>query len=988
VPTAYGRAASATLHEVVRHAKGDEPLAPVTVLVPTNSVGVAARRRLASGELGPLTSAGTGIAGVAFLTVLRLAEQLAAPQLAAAGRRPVSTPVVAAAVRGVLARSPGLFAPVAEHAATEEALVAAHRELANLDEAQLDILAAQHARARDVVRIHRAVGVHLAERWYAEHDLMRVATEIVTQRPERVRDLGTVVCFAPQRWSAPEARLVRALADATDLVVVPALTGVARADAATFGSLGRIGAKVLDDQRVAAQQGTRAFSASDPDDEVRAIVREIVGAMREGVPLERMAVLFAATDPYVRLVHEHLALAAIPHNGSSTHTLADSMLGRTLLRILSLGDNDFRRDDVCALFATAPLLDGHGNRVPGVAWERVARKAGVIGGAHEWPARLAVFIATNPDEHERARVRELDAFVNALLGALERGQLSRTWRDLAQWAHDLVAKFLGGEAWREGWPDFERDAAQRVEATLDRLGSLDAVDRAPTAEVFRRTLEIELRSARVRLAHLGEGVLTGPPSFALGLELERVWVCGLAEGLFPAPARDDPLIGDRERAALGGELPLRAERVDDDQRALLAALASTSGQAVLSWPRGDLRRSTEHVPSRFLEHLLATVRPATIASFADALAHIEFAPSHHELGVRAALAREGWVTTLPEVERNRAVVSARASGAFTRFDGNLGERAQLRLRDADRSVSPTRLEQWVRCPHAYFMRYVLHVDPIERPEDIFQLTPLDRGSMVHDILDEFFRGGDATRVRLFAIAEQACRDAEARGITGRRLLWDRDRRMLFAELDAFFVADLAYRTERGAQTIATERAFTDVAVALSDGSQLKLRGKIDRIDRIARIDGSKLFVVDYKTGRPEYYAGLSADDPVGGGEYLQLPVYAYAAAAAYDEPTQGIEVAYWFIGKGNDRQIGYVVDERVEAEFDAVVRTILDGIERGCFIANPPVPGPRPFVVCEYCDPDGVGTSDRYRETERKWEAPELEAFRSLHEVEVEVEQS
>src|SRR5262249_40997070 len=262
------------------------------------------------------------------------------------------------------------------------------------------------------------------------------------------------------------------------------------------------------------------------------------------------------------------------------------------------------------------------------------------------------------------------------------------------------------------------------------------------------------------------------------------------------------------------------------------------GDAVLSWPRGDLRRSTEHVPSRFLEPTLTRVRPATIASFADALSHVEFAPSHHELGVRAALAHEAWVSIVPEVVRHRAVVSARSSDAFTRFDGNLGERAQLRLRDADRSVSPTRLEQWVRCPHAYFMRYVLHVEPVERPEDIFQLTPLDRGAMVHDILDEFFREGAATRERLFAIAERACVDAEARGITGRALLWDRDRRMLMAELDAFFSADGAYRRERGARTIATEFAFADVAVALSDGSQLMLRGKIDRVDRI----GEGLFV--------------------------------------------------------------------------------------------------------------------------------------------------
>jgi hypothetical protein len=130
VTTAYGREAVAALHAQIVAAKAGEPLTPVTVLVPTNSVGVATRRLLGSGALGPVTARGAGVVGVSFLTVLRLAELLAAPALAAAQRRPVSTPVVAAAVRRVLAQQPGLFAPVVAHPATEEALVAAHRELA------------------------------------------------------------------------------------------------------------------------------------------------------------------------------------------------------------------------------------------------------------------------------------------------------------------------------------------------------------------------------------------------------------------------------------------------------------------------------------------------------------------------------------------------------------------------------------------------------------------------------------------------------------------------------------------------------------------------------------------------------------------------------------------------------------------------------------------------------------------------------------------
>ena len=135
VSTPYGRAAAEALRARDRAGEAGSPLAPVTVVVPGNSVGVAARRLLASGELGPVSSAGTGLIGVTFLTAYRLAELLAAPRLAAAGRRPgVHARRRGRGPAGAGRRSGPAVRAVAEHPATEEALVGAHRDLSDLDE--------------------------------------------------------------------------------------------------------------------------------------------------------------------------------------------------------------------------------------------------------------------------------------------------------------------------------------------------------------------------------------------------------------------------------------------------------------------------------------------------------------------------------------------------------------------------------------------------------------------------------------------------------------------------------------------------------------------------------------------------------------------------------------------------------------------------------------------------------------------------------------
>src|SRR5690349_18446544 len=113
IGVAFGLAAAELLADEVGNAKDGDPLAPVTVVVPSNYVGVAMRRELAR--------RGNGIAAVDFTTLHRLGELLGGPRLAAADRRPVSAPVIAAAIRAVLADDPGILDPVAEHPATEEA---------------------------------------------------------------------------------------------------------------------------------------------------------------------------------------------------------------------------------------------------------------------------------------------------------------------------------------------------------------------------------------------------------------------------------------------------------------------------------------------------------------------------------------------------------------------------------------------------------------------------------------------------------------------------------------------------------------------------------------------------------------------------------------------------------------------------------------------------------------------------------------------------
>ena len=74
---------------------------------------------------------------------------------------------------------------------------------------------------------------------------------------------------------------------------------------------------------------------------------------------------------------------------------------------------------------------------------------------------------------------------------------------------------------------------------------------------------------------------------------------GLAEELVPGRLREDALLAERVRVLAPGQLAPLRDRLDRQHRHLLAALAAAPAR-IVSFPRGDLRRSSTRLPSRWL----------------------------------------------------------------------------------------------------------------------------------------------------------------------------------------------------------------------------------------------------------------------------------------------------------------------------------------------------------------------------------------------------
>jgi len=600
-------------------------------------------------------------------------------------------------------------------------------------------------------------------------------------------------------------------------------------------------------------------------------------------------------------------------------------------------------------------------------------------------------------------VNDLRTFATTLRDRLRHRRSLTTWSDLSGWAGELFASLYGDAAALAQLPPEEQYAAVTVESTLRRLVDLEAFEPVADHRALVEVLTIELEAALPRVGRFGEGVLVAPLSAAVGLDVDVLYVVGLAEDSYPGRLREDALLLERVREASRGELASYRDQLDAKHRHLLAAF-DAAPRVVVSFPRGDLRRSTGRLPSRWLLWTLrgladnvdlAATEWETASSdkingsesYARSLTSLAMPASEQEWRSQAASA--GSLLGDATVDAGRELIRSRASAAFTRYDGNLsGVDGLPDYADGRSLVSPTALETFAVCPHAYFVERLLRVSPIEQPEAIISISPLDVGNLMHETMDDFITecggslpdygqpwpGEQRARLREIAIAKAA--KFEQRGATGHQRLWQTERDRILADLDYVLADDDERRANRDSRVLRSELAFgkegaAPVTIAVEGGTVL-MRGSADKVDE-AR-DGT-LIVVDLKTGGTSRFKPIRTD-PIVAGTKLQLPVYAQAALQILGGTSA--EAAYWFVRQGKRDWIEVILTADLQADYADAVRTLVASIAKGCFPAKAPDVPDFSWVQCSYCNPDGLGHGEVRTRWERKRHDPALHDLVSL----------
>jgi RecB family exonuclease len=659
-------------------------------------------------------------------------------------------------------------------------------------------------------------------------------------------------------------------------------------------------------------------------------------------------------------------------------------------------------------------------------WERLLVDAAVIGGRERWARRIDGLHASLELDLREARDEDDNRAV-ALEHALD--DLA-SLRDYALPLIDALAQLPAQAPWG-AWLDVLgalatrslRDPA-RVLAVLGELAPMSDVGPVTLTDVVR-VLTPRLQEIAVPPPPHAHGCLLVAPIDAVrGLELDVVFIPGLAERLFPPKITEEPIVLDEMRERLGHGLTTNAERIARERLALSLAAGAAREAVVLSYPRVDAEQGRARVPSFYA---LETLRAAegVLPDFAALAARAEGAigarigwpapaepaqaidEAEHDLALLDRILRRApgeavgtaryLLSVNPHLARSLRFRARRWIKRWTPADGLVSGDGFLPAAGAAiqehwlerRSYSPTALQTYSTCPYKFLLYAVWKLAPREVPAAIDELDPLQRGSLVHDVLFRLFGRLqesdllpvrpptlDAARVLLNEVVDEVAAEYEDTLAPAIPRVWEDGIAMIRADLREWLRRasedtsgyvpwrfELAFglpgRRMRDPQSVAG-------AVALDCGIQL--RGSIDLVER--RADGT-LRATDHKTGKNVSKRG----QVIAGGESLQPVLYALAVEKLV---AREAEVAagrlYYCTATGGYAEHEVPLDANARRAAVALAETV------GEALAKPFLPAAPAKDRCRWCDYNVVCGLNEERRVARK-PNDRLEPLRRLREL-------
>lgn len=650
--------------------------------------------------------------------------------------------------------------------------------------------------------------------------------------------------------------------------------------------------------------------------------------------------------------------------------------------------------------AQAEVVSGGGLRAP-MAWERLLVEAAVLGSMDRWTRRVRGLLAQlevevaeaereggeSPDlRRKQAQLIGLERFALPLLQLLESLPASAGW---SRWLPLLRA--LAERGLRQPEP------VLRALLELEPLAALEQGAAEVDLDDVLLVLEARVTTSSDASDSTSEGaVLFAAPDDLAGLDFDVVFVAGLAEKVFPARIAEDPLLLDSARSGFSQVLCTNNERANEERFRLILAVGASTQRIVLSYPRLDVQASRPRTPSFYLLELwrakcgnlpradelsrrAADALDARLGWPAPKDAQHAVDDIEYDLGLlerllRAPESESGGLaryllTENPHLGRALRARAERWSRKKWRPSDGLvladaaGRAALAPHQLAARSFSPTALQHYAACPYRFYLQAILRLGPREEKSSAYELNPLERGSLVHQIQFEFLlevreRGWLPLITADLGAAHDLLDEIAGRVVTAKEDELAPAIPRVWHDQITDIRADMHEWLRRMAADAEFQPAFFELAFGLAGrGGErdprsrdepvpldcgIQLRGSIDLVE----VNAAGVYrATDYKTGK---IRAKQDEDVIKGGAILQPVFYALTLEQILGQEgksaiVDGGRLAYCTF-QGGFANIDMKLDEAARDAASAVGQAVGSALEHG-FLPAAPAEG-----ECKYCD--------------------------------------
>lgn len=681
--------------------------------------------------------------------------------------------------------------------------------------------------------------------------------------------------------------------------------------------------------------------------EARLVARRIKSLLLEGTPAGAVVVTARDLGPYADLLGEVFTEYGIPHDIEGNQPLSRSPAVATLLRAVRLPEDGWPFGAVTALLRCdyfrpewpetvgCPEIAQHAEALLRLVGEPRGREA-YLRAVQRWADQPPASLEDDEaGERRRRRTHELAQkcrpFLEHFFHAWDDAPSRATPAEHGAWVRRLCDDLGIGLAAAEQPRD--RAAQERLWDELERWTRHQSGAALWDRARFGRLLHsLAAGSGLARTARGPGRVRVVSAEAATQLEPDYLFILGLGERSFPRLVPPAAILDDAERHAL------RQARVDlaepDSLRPAEMLLfyqlvTKARRQLFLSYPAVD-EQGQALLPSSFLSAVLDCFDPEESIPVERKKMLIEqfdreepLCPAEFRVRVAAAgtLAEAKFPTDLAANLRAAAHMAAArfTEQEFSPYDGRFRDPvllAELGQRfGPERVFSPTALETYVACPFKFLQQHGLHLEPLEEPREEIEST--DRGLVVHRALARLHRQlqqagidapTDAVDGLLAERLEHAVRENAGRGSAASEVLWQLEGQRLLRAAARYrqhwqrFLAPweeqhirpepYLFETSFGLPAADGESPAEPLIIRV-DGVEIRIGGRIDRVDVTALPDGVGFWIIDYKTGRGSSYTAAELE----GLRRLQLTLYALAVEEVLlaDRSARPLGLAYWLV---------------------------------------------------------------------------------------------